>query len=157
MKAGRHEPKYRTLPSHYRLHSDRLRSSSYFFKEVYPSRKVSSVYFDHPSMRCLNDAMFDNIKKFEVRLRWYNETIGGKVSYGMKEKEITTQEGFENYLFEILNNKFNIKTYLLSKEINIYKIKNSSEKLYFNFEGHWNNNGHRVIAQIMSNNIKKKK
>ena len=101
--------------------------------------------------------MFNNIKKFEVRLRWYNETIRGKVSYGMKEKEITTQEGFENYLFEILNNKFNIKTYLLSKEINIYKIKNSSEKLYFNFDGHWNNNGHRVIAQIMSNNIKKKK
>ncbi len=98
-----------------------------------------------------------NVYMIPLGFCWENETVGGKVSFGLQEKEIITQTGFENYLYDILNNKFNVKTYLLSKEINAYKTKNPSEKLYFNFDGHWNNNGHRVIARIMSSNIKKKK
>jgi len=98
-----------------------------------------------------------NVYMIPLGFCWENENIGGKLTYGMKEKEITTQEGFDNYLFEILNNKFNINTHLLYQDINNYKLRNPSEKLYFNFDGHWNNNGHRVVSQIISNNIKKNK
>ena len=98
-----------------------------------------------------------NVYMIPLGFCWENETVGGKASYGLQEKEIITQTGFENYLYDVLNNKFKIKTYLLHKEINTYKSKNPSEKLYFNFDGHWNNNGHRAIARIMSNNIKKNK
>lgn len=98
-----------------------------------------------------------NVYMIPLGFSWENESIGGKLAYGMKEKEITTQVGFDNYLFEILNNKYNINTHLLYQDINAYKMRNYSEKLYFNFDGHWNNNGHRVIGQIISNNIKKNK
>ena len=45
------------------------------------------------------------------------------------------------------------KTFIIFEDINKYKLNNPDEKLYFNFDGHWNNNGHRVISKIISNNL----
>jgi len=98
-----------------------------------------------------------NVYMIPTGFCWENESAGGKLTYGMQAEDAITQKGFENYLIQVLNKKHDIKTHILYSDIDIYKHNNPAEKLYFAYDGHWNDLGHQLVAEIISNNMKKKK
>ncbi len=85
---------------------------------------------------------------------WKDECEEARRVYGLKKHQIITAKGFEQYLFENLNDKFGIKTHNLSIEFNEFKENNFQSQLYFTYDGHWNKKGHNLLSQIITKKIK---
>ena len=51
------------------------RLKSLGFREVYPVREVSSVYFDEPDLSCLTSSFNGDMNRLKLRLRYYNSDV----------------------------------------------------------------------------------
>lgn len=85
---------------------------------------------------------------------WKDECEEARRVFKIKKHKIITPKGFEQYLFENLNDKFGIKTHNLSIEFNEFKENNFQSQLYFTYDGHWNEKGHELLSQIITKKIK---
>ena len=66
----------------------------------------------------------------------------------MSEKSIITSQGLPKYLEKRINNKV-IDTELLLKKYDTDK----KNELYFNEDGHWNINGHKIVGELLGDYI----
>ena len=81
---------------------------------------------------------------------WKDECLIGKKSYGINKEDFISQKEFDNYLKKNLT-KSGIKCITLFDFFNKYKNENPNLKLYLQSDGHWNNKGHKLVCQIISN------
>jgi hypothetical protein len=113
----------------------------YHFHEYLQKNKKELVVFYVPSGYDVGKNEFDFV---------YKDEFGKNYDYGRKS------HGLEMYLSKTLKNK-NIPFLSLRSPLIEYKNKHCSQCknfLYFKYNGHWNQNGQKAVAEILENYIK---
>ena len=59
-----------------------------FFKKLYKTRIVNSIYFDTPNLDCLWDNINGFSNRYKYRVRWYNSINNSEVFFEKKKKLI---------------------------------------------------------------------
>ncbi|MBF0298406.1 MAG: VTC domain-containing protein [Oligoflexia bacterium] len=47
--------------------------------EIFPARKVNSIYFDTADLRLYRQTQIDSIRRMKIRIRWYGDEISSNV------------------------------------------------------------------------------
>jgi len=53
-----------------------LKMNSFYFSEIFNQRFINNIYFDSPSLQCLDDNILGVSNRFKVRVRWYGSLFG---------------------------------------------------------------------------------
>jgi len=107
----------------------------------------------------INDFLLKNNVKLNVlfvpnHFYWKDELFKYRKIYDEFDFKLDYKLGIEPFIKEYLCNK-NISYIDLTEKFIDYK-KNHETKLFFEWDGHFNNNGHELIFQILKEHYKSK-
>ena len=93
-----------------------------------------------------------NVLFVPLGLAWEDEFTAGKqsLSSDWEKTKIISQEGIEKFTREFLQNH-EINYIELSEEFHSFKNENKNVSLFYQMDGHWNQNGHFLVHKILNN------
>lgn len=89
-----------------------------------------------------------NVLMVAVGFGWKDEAGPGKEAYGWNKDATLSQEGIEKYLQEFLK-QANIPFIDIRSAFEKYKRLNPHKALFFPLDGHWNEEGHSVVFDVL--------
>ncbi len=94
-------------------------------KEIFPSRKISSIYYEQTDFKSFFDSEDGNQCRTKVRLRYYNNNFNnGIIEYKIKESEL----GYKKYfnIKDAIKNSGSLSVHIDNLDLEIPKEINNS-------------------------------
>ena len=101
-----------------------IKTSPFFFSEIYQKRQINSIYLDTESFELYTDNVVGQSRRFKFRIRWYGEDIQNAIDPTM---EIKVKYGLtgDKWLYPLAN--FKVADLNQEKTISLAKASGTSE------------------------------